>query len=44
MRPLRDHACYEALTAINCGILTGNTGTNVCDFNIMYVPKKEKKD
>ena len=41
---LRDHACYEALTAINCGILTGNTGTNVCDFNIMYVPKKEKKD
>ena len=36
---LRDHACYEALVSVNGGVFTGNTGTNVCDFNIMYVPK-----
>lgn len=36
---LRTHACFEALNPLNCGVMTGNTGTNVCDFNIMYVPK-----
>jgi glycerate 2-kinase len=35
---LRGHACYEALLAIEDTVLTGNTGTNLCDFNIMYVP------
>ena len=41
---LRDHACYEALTRLQCGVLTGNTGTNVCDFNLMYVPEIGRKD
>ncbi len=35
---LRDHSCYEALEAINSAIFTGNTGTNLCDLNILYVP------
>ena len=37
---LRGHACYEALSALGDVVFTGNTGTNLCDFNIMYVPKK----
>lgn len=36
---LRGHACYEALSAIGDTVMTGNTGTNLCDFNVMYVPK-----
>ncbi len=36
---LRGHASYEALNALRDTVLTGNTGTNLCDFNIMYVPK-----
>jgi len=36
---LRGHACYEALSAMDDVVFTGNTGTNLCDFNIMYVPK-----
>ncbi len=36
---LRGHACYEALSAMDDTVFTGNTGTNLCDFNIMYVPK-----
>lgn len=42
---LRTHACYEALTKLNCDVLTGNTGTNVCDFNLLYIPemKREKE-
>lgn len=36
---LRGHACYEALSAMDDVVFTGNTGTNICDFNIMYVPK-----
>ncbi|MDR1536059.1 MAG: DUF4147 domain-containing protein [Planctomycetota bacterium] len=36
---LRGHASYEALKEIGDTVLTGNTGTNLCDFNIMYVPK-----
>jgi glycerate 2-kinase len=35
---LRGHASNEALTEIGNCVITGNTGTNVCDFNIMYVP------
>ncbi len=35
---LRGHACYEALSAMEDTVLTGNTGTNLCDFNVMYVP------
>jgi glycerate 2-kinase len=41
---LRYHACYEALMQLDGGVFTGNTGTNVCDFNIMYVPKLGKED
>lgn len=36
---LRDHSCFEALDAIGCGVFTGNTGTNLCDLNILYVPE-----
>ncbi len=36
---LRGHACYEALSAMDDVVFPGNTGTNLCDFNIMYVPK-----
>ncbi|MFF2315283.1 glycerate kinase [Arthrobacter sp. NPDC058097] len=35
---LRGHAAFEALTAVGDAVLTGNTGTNLCDFNILYVP------
>lgn len=35
---LRGHSCYEALSAIGDTVFTGNTGTNLCDFNILYVP------
>jgi glycerate 2-kinase len=35
---LRGHSCYEALGAIGDTVFTGNTGTNLCDFNILYVP------
>ena len=40
---LRTHACYEALTELNCDVFTGNTGTNVCDFNVLYVPEIKDK-
>jgi glycerate-2-kinase len=36
---LRGHACFEALDAIGDAVFTGNTGTNLCDFNVLYVPK-----
>lgn len=36
---LRGHACYEALRAIGDTVDTGNTGTNLCDLNVMYVPR-----
>lgn len=36
---LRSHASFEALEAINSTIITGNTGTNICDINIMYIPE-----
>jgi glycerate 2-kinase len=35
---LRGHATHEALTAIGDTVITGNTGTNLCDLNILYVP------
>ena len=35
---LRGHACYEALSAMGDTVLTGNTGTNLCDFNVLYIP------
>ena len=37
-RALREHSCYEALDAIGDTVFTGNTGTNLCDLNVMYVP------
>ena len=40
-RQLEGHACYEALTAIKDGLFTGNTGTNLCDFNVLYVGEKK---
>ena len=38
---LRDHACFEALDAIDSAVFTGNTGTNLCDLNILYIPAKD---
>ncbi len=42
-RQLEGHACYEALKAIKDGLFTGNTGTNLCDFNVLYVGEKSNK-
>lgn len=39
---LRCHASHEALRAVDSAVFTGNTGTNVCDLNILYVPGKEE--
>ncbi|MFC6377350.1 glycerate kinase type-2 family protein [Tatumella terrea] len=43
---LREHSCFEALDAIGSTVFTGNTGTNLCDLNIVYVPalKEGKSD
>ena len=38
---LRGHATNEALSALHCAVITGNTGTNLCDLNILYVPGKQ---
>jgi glycerate 2-kinase len=35
---LRGHAAFEALDPLNDAVFTGNTGTNLCDFNILYIP------
>jgi glycerate-2-kinase len=35
---LRGHASHEALSAVGDVVVTGNTGTNLCDFNLLYVP------
>lgn len=35
---LRTHSCYEALSEIGDAVFTGNTGTNLCDFNVLYIP------
>lgn len=36
---LRGHACYEALSEMGDAVFTGNTGTNLCDFNVLYIPE-----
>lgn len=36
---LREHSCFEALDVIGSTVFTGNTGTNLCDLNIVYVPE-----
>jgi glycerate-2-kinase len=41
LEALRRHACYEALSEIGDTVFTGNTGTNLCDLNILYVPRVE---
>lgn len=38
---LRGHATYEALHMLGCTVYTGNTGTNLCDFNVLYIPGRE---
>lgn len=38
---LRTHNTYDVLTALESKIVTGNTGTNLCDLHIMYVPAAE---
>lgn len=40
---LRGHAAYEALSSLGDVVFTGNTGTNVCDFHVMYVPARDEK-
>lgn len=37
---LREHNAGAALESMNDNIVTGNTGTNVCDFNVIYIDKK----
>ena len=39
---LRGHSCFEALDEIGDTVFTGNTGTNLCDLNVMYVPPVQK--
>lgn len=39
MEALRTHSCYEALSELGDTVMTGNTGTNLCDFNVLFVPK-----
>ena len=39
---LRGHASFEALEAVGDVVLTGNTGTNLCDFNLLYVPGTDR--
>jgi glycerate 2-kinase len=38
---LRGHATYEALSPLGCCVFTGNTGTNLCDFNVLYIPQRK---
>jgi glycerate-2-kinase len=38
---LRGHATFEALTQIKDVVYTGNTGTNLCDFNVLYIPSRK---
>ena len=37
---LRGHSSHEALAALGDAVVTGNTGTNLCDFNVLYVPMR----
>jgi len=41
---LRGHGCYEALSALGDAVFTGNTGTNLCDLNILYVPALPERE
>ena len=34
---IREHSAYEALSNTYGKIITGNTGTNLCDLHVMYV-------
>ncbi|NCB42075.1 MAG: DUF4147 domain-containing protein [Clostridia bacterium] len=36
---LKGHATNEALMVLKDCIYTGNTGTNLCDFNVLYIPE-----
>lgn len=40
-RALESHSVYEALNPAGDCVFTGNTGTNLCDFNVLYVGKDE---
>jgi len=40
-KALREHAAYEALEPLGDTVLTGNTGTNLCDFNVLYIGTQE---
>lgn len=37
---LRGHASFEALSSLDDVVITGNTGTNLCDLNVLYVPAR----
>lgn len=37
-KALREHSTYEALFELRDLVITGNTGTNLCDLNVIYVP------
>jgi glycerate-2-kinase len=37
---LRGHATFEALARMGDAVHTGNTGTNLCDFNVLYIPTR----
>lgn len=40
-KSLAEHASYEALSQMGDTVMTGNTGTNLCDFNVLYIGKQE---
>lgn len=40
---LRNHATGNALESIGDNIMTGNTGTNVCDFNVIYITQENSR-
>lgn len=35
---LRGHASTEALSELGDVVITGNTGTNLCDLNVLFIP------
>lgn len=37
-KALRNHSTYNALGRLGCRVVTGNTGTTLCDLHILYVP------
>lgn len=40
-KSLAEHSSYEALKLMGDTVLTGNTGTNLCDFNVLYIGKQD---